>query len=102
MGRGLGEKCLKHVGLIFVGHVLSGIVKISQHGCIRWYIPQWAISVGHTTTLHVLEIKKIYQHIVNNANLSVLKLEKRYLNQNGVEFHHKLIGNQFRGLTWQK
>ena len=30
-------------------------------------------------TLHILEIKKIYQHIVNYANLSVLKLEKRYL-----------------------
>ena len=31
-------------------------------------------------TLHVLEIKKIYQCIVY---LSVLKLEKRYLHQNG-------------------
>ena len=37
-------------------------------------------------TLHVLEIKKIYQLIVNYVNLSVLKLEKRYLHQNGVEF----------------
>ena len=34
--------------------------------------------------LHVLEIKKIYQRIVNYINLSVLKLEKRYLHQNGV------------------
>ena len=53
-------------------------------------------------TLHVLEIKKIYQRTVNNVNLSVLKLEKRYLHQNGVEFHHKLIGNQFRGISRQK
>ena len=42
-------------------------------------------------TLHVLEIKKIYQRIVNNVNLSVLKLEKRYLHQNGVELNQKLI-----------
>ena len=41
-------------------------------------------------TLLVLEIKKIYQHIVNDVNLSVLKLEKRYLHQNGVEFNQKL------------
>ena len=40
-------------------------------------------------TLHALEIKKIYQRTVNNVNLSVLKLEKRHLHQNGVEFHHK-------------
>ena len=33
--------------------------------------------------LQVLGIKKIYQCIVNNTNLSVLKLEKRYLHQNG-------------------
>ena len=51
--------------------------------------------------LHVLEIKKIYQRIVNNV-LSVLKLEKRYLHQNGVEFNQKIIGNQFRGTTQQK
>ena len=52
-------------------------------------------------TLHILEIKKIYQHIVNNANLSVLKLEKRYLHENGVEFCQKLNGNQFRGIKPQ-
>ena len=38
-------------------------------------------------TLHVSEIKKIYQRIANNVNLSVLKLETRYLHQNGVEFN---------------
>ena len=32
---------------------------------------------------HVLEIKKIYEGIVNNVNLSVLKLLKRHLHQNG-------------------
>ena len=32
-------------------------------------------------TLHVLEIKKIYQRIVNNVILSVLKLETRYLHE---------------------
>ena len=53
-------------------------------------------------TLHVLEIKKIYQCIVNYVNLSVLKLEIRYLHQNGIEFTQKFIGNQFRGLTQQK
>ena len=53
-------------------------------------------------TLHILEIKKIYQHIENNVNLSVLKLEKRYLHQNGVEFNQKLIGNIVRGLCRQK
>ena len=52
-------------------------------------------------TRHVLEIKKIYQRIVNNVNLSVLNLEKRYLHQNGVEFDHTLIGNQFRGISRQ-
>ena len=56
---------------------------------------QWVI-------LRVLEIKKIYQRVVNNVNLSVLKLEKRYLHQNGVEFDQKLIGNKFRGITRQK
>ena len=30
---------------------------------------------------------------LNNVNLSVLKLEKRYLHQNGEEFDQKLIGN---------
>ena len=48
-------------------------------------------------TLHVLEIKKIYQRIVNNVNLSVLKLEKHYLHQNGVEFNQKIVAKQFRG-----
>ena len=47
-------------------------------------------------TLHVLEIKKISQCIVNNVNLSVLKLEKRPLHKNGVEFYKKLIGNQYK------
>ena len=50
------------------------------------------ISVGHTTILHVLEIKKIYQRIVNNVNLSVLKLEKRYL--------RKKWGNQSLQFFW--
>ena len=50
-------------------------------------------------TLH--EIKKIYQHIINIVNLSVLKLEKRYLHQNGVEFNKKLLGNIVRGLCRQ-
>ena len=49
--------------------------------------------------LQVLEIKKIYQCIVNNVNLSVLKLEQRYLHQNGIEFHQKFIGNQIKGLA---
>ena len=49
-----------------------------------------------------LNIKKIYEYIVNNTNLSVLKLEKRYLHQTGLEFHHKLIEEQFRGQTRNK
>ena len=35
-------------------------------------------------------------------NLSVLKLEKRNLHQNGVELHQKFIGNQISGATRQK
>ena len=50
----------------------------------------------------VLEIKKIYQHIVCNVNLSVLKLVKRYLHQNGIELNQKLIGNQFRDIPRQE
>ena len=46
----------------------------------------------HWVTLHVLEIKKIYQRIVNYVYLSVLKLEKGYLHQNGIEFHQNFIG----------
>ena len=53
-------------------------------------------------TLHVLEIKKIYQLIINNVNLSVLKLEKRYLHQNVVEFKQKLIGNIVNRLCRRK
>ena len=64
--------------------------------------PPSHIGPFHGVILQVLEIKKIYQCIVNNVNLSVLKLEKRYLHQNGVEFNQKLIGNQFRGITRQK
>ena len=52
-------------------------------------------------TLHIIEIKKIYQLIANNANLSVLKLEKRSLHQNGVEFREELIGNQSRDIKPQ-
>ena len=48
-----------------------------------------------------LNIKKIYEYIVNNANLSVLNLEKRYLHQNGVDFCQKFIGNQYRGIPLQ-
>ena len=44
-------------------------------------------------TLQILEIKKIYQCIANNVNLSVLKLEKRYLHQNGIEFNQNFVGN---------
>ena len=33
---------------------------------------QWTISPGHEDKLN---IKEIYEHIVNNVNLSVLKLE---------------------------
>ena len=40
-------------------------------------------------TPQVLEINKIYQRILNYVTLSILKLEKRYLHQNGVEFHHE-------------
>ena len=58
--------------------------------------------IGLKILVHILEIKKIYQHIVNNVNLPVLKLEKCYLHQNGVEFHWKLIGNQLRGVCRQK
>ena len=43
---------------------------------------QSAISRGH-----ILEIKKIHQHIINYVNISVLKLEKRYLHKNGVELN---------------
>ena len=52
-------------------------------------------------TQQVLEIKKIYQCIEIYANISLLNLEKYYLNKNGVEFHQLFIGNQFRGLTQQ-
>ena len=38
-----------------------------------------------------LNIEKIYQQIVNNVNISVLKSQKPYLHQNGVEFYQKLI-----------
>ena len=47
----------------------------------------------------VLVIKKIYQRVVNNVNLSVLKLQRRYLHQNGVEFQHKLNAIIFVGLA---
>ena len=46
----------------------------------------WGWGAGHKDSL---EIKKIYQRIVNNVDLSVLKLEKLYLHQNGVEFNQK-------------
>ena len=39
--------------------------------------------------LQVLKIKKISQCIVSIVNLSVLKLEKRYLHQNWVQFKQK-------------
>ena len=62
---------------------------------------------GHTgpfqgVSLRVLEIKKIYQRIINYVNLSVLKLKKRYLHQNGVEFRQQFIGNQIMGATREK
>ena len=65
-------------------------------------LKQWYSGPFHWVTLHVLEIKKIYQRIVNYVNISILKLEKRYLHQNGVEFHQQFIGNQIRGATRQK
>ena len=60
--------------------------------------PQWTIWPGHEDKL---KIRKIYEHIVNNINLSVLKLEKRYLHENEVEYCQELIGNQFRGIKPQ-
>ena len=56
---------------------------------------QWTIWPGHKDRL---EIKKIYQRIINNVNLSVLKLQKRYLHQNGVEFYQKY----FRDCGWPR
>ena len=54
----------------------------------------WSATVGGGT-------KKIYQRIVNNVNLLVLKLEKSYLHQNQVEYNHKLIWNpKLSSLFW--
>ena len=50
----------------------------------------WVILGGHTTVVKNYENLSAY---CNYVNLSVLKLEKRYLQQNGVVF---------RGLTRQK
>ena len=65
-------------------------------------IKAWVGTVTHfrRSHLHVLEIKKICQRIVNYVNPSVLKLETRYLHQNGEEFNQ--IGNIFKGLCRQK
>ena len=54
--------------------------------------PPSHIGPFHGVILLVLEIKNIHQCIVNNVNLSVLKLENHYLHQNGVEFNQNALG----------
>ena len=46
-----------------------------------WSEAEGTVGLFRMFTLQIIDIKKTYQHIVNNVNLFVLKVEKLYLHK---------------------
>ena len=60
----------------------------------------WFVEIPAIVNIKILPAEETACGIY--VNTSVFKLGKRYLHQNGVEFHQQFIGNQIRGATRQK